>query len=77
MHKPDRVSTAADQERGLGVKEQEDIDMQRAIDLMDLHYGVKMKHVQGEDAGLTQARKKVDVILERLEANSANKIYRG
>ena len=43
--------------------------MQRAIDLVELHYGVKMKHAQGEDAALTQARREVDMVLEKLEGH--------
>ena len=43
--------------------------MQRAIDLVELHYGVKMKHTQGEDAALRQARRKVDMVLEKLEGH--------
>ena len=61
MHKSDRASVTADEEAG------EDPDMQRAIDLVELHYGVKMKHAQGEDAALRQARRKVDMVLEKLE----------
>lgn len=44
-----------------------DPDLQRAMDLVDLHYGVKMKHAQGEDRGLLQARRDVDEVLERLQ----------
>ena len=44
--------------------------MQRAIDLVELHYGVKMKHMQGEDAALRQARREVDNVLEKLEGQS-------
>lgn len=44
--------------------------MQRATDLVELHYGVKMKHMQGEDAGLRRARREVDMVLEKLEENS-------
>ena len=43
--------------------------MQRAIDLVELHYGVKMKHAQGEDAALRQARREVDMVLEKLEGH--------
>ena len=44
--------------------------MQRAIDLVELHYGVKMKRAQGEDdAALTQARREVDMVLEKLEGH--------
>ena len=66
MHKPDRASITADEKAG------EDPDMQRAIDLVDLHYGVKMKHAQGEDAALRQARKEVDMVLEKLEGHGLN-----
>ena len=47
--------------------EQTDEDMQRAKDLIDLHYNVKMKHVEGHDGDLRQARKDVDRVLQRLE----------
>ncbi|KAI4125545.1 MAG: hypothetical protein LQ338_004193 [Usnochroma carphineum] len=47
-----------------------DVDMQRAIDLMELHHGVKMKHVRGEDQGLMQARKDVEAVLARLEKSA-------
>ena len=69
MHRPERASIAAGDDRELGVKA-EDPDMQRAIDLVELHYGVKMKHMQGEDAALRQARREVDKVLEKLEVQS-------
>ncbi|KAL8947171.1 MAG: hypothetical protein Q9222_006523 [Ikaeria aurantiellina] len=47
-----------------------DTDMERALDLMELHHGVKMKHVRGEDQGLMQARRDVDVVLNELEKSS-------
>ena len=46
----------------------DDPDMQRATDLVELHYGVKMNHMEGEDAGLRQARRDVDKVLEKLES---------
>lgn len=70
MHEPERASITASADRELVVKAKEDPDMQRAMDLMDLHYNVKMNHVQGEDAGLRQARREVDLVLEKLEGNS-------
>lgn len=70
MHRPERASIAAGDDRELGVKAEEDPDMQRAIDLVELHYGVKMKHMQGEDAALRQARREVDKVLEKLEVQS-------
>ncbi|KAL8745643.1 MAG: hypothetical protein Q9190_002247 [Brigantiaea leucoxantha] len=44
-----------------------DPDMQRAIDLVELHYGLKVKHMNGEDQGLTLARRNVDFIINKLE----------
>lgn len=35
---------------------------------MDLHYGVKEKHLQGVDMGLRQARIEVNKVLEKLKA---------
>ena len=55
------------------MKATEDPDMQRATDLVDLHYGVKMKHVQCDDTGLRQARKEVDKVLEKLENHSVKR----
>ena len=61
VYRSDRASVVrADEKAG------EDPDMQRAIDLVDLHYGVKVKHAQGEDAALRQARREVDTVLEKL-----------
>lgn len=37
------------------------------MDLIELHHGVKMTHVRGQDQGLTQARKDVDAVLAELE----------
>lgn len=47
-------------------KVESDPDMERAMDLMELHYGVKVKHVQREDNRLIQARKDVDAVLAEL-----------
>ncbi|KAL8672179.1 MAG: hypothetical protein Q9168_003343 [Polycauliona sp. 1 TL-2023] len=47
-----------------------DPDMERALDLIDLHQGVKMAHVQGQDQGLTQARKDVDAVLAELATSA-------
>ena len=48
------------------MKAEEDPDMQRATDLVELHYSVKIRHKQGEDAGLQEARKDVDRVLKKL-----------
>lgn len=60
--------------------EKEDVDLRRATDLLELHYGVKMKYVRArregggggaaageEDKELRQARKDVEGVLERLK----------
>ena len=52
------------------MKAVEDPDMQRATDLVELHYSVKMKHMQGDDAGLRQARREVDLVLQKLEGKT-------
>lgn len=44
----------------------EDPDMQRATDLVELHYGVKVKHAQGLDHRLVQARRDVRRVLDDL-----------
>ena len=48
--------------------ENADKDVQRATDLVDLHYGVKVKHVQGDGGDLRRARNDVDVVLSQLES---------
>lgn len=45
-----------------------DVDMRRVVDLVGLHYGVKMNYKQGEDAGLRKARTDVERVLEKLES---------
>ncbi|MCJ1361334.1 hypothetical protein MMC16_000432 [Acarospora aff. strigata] len=42
-----------------------DPDLQRALDLVDLHYSVKVKLVQGPDVGLQRARADVEGVLRR------------
>ncbi|KAI4227860.1 MAG: hypothetical protein L6R36_002083 [Xanthoria steineri] len=54
-----------------GVKD--DPDLERALDLIELHQGVKMTHVQGQDQGLTQARRDVDAVLAELEELDAER----
>ncbi|KAL8820138.1 MAG: hypothetical protein Q9223_001588 [Gallowayella weberi] len=44
-----------------------DPDMERATDLMELHHAVKVRHIQGADEGLMQARRDVDAVLAKLE----------
>jgi len=40
--------------------------MQRATDLVELHYGVKVKHVSGIDRKLVEARREVEEAMKRL-----------
>ena len=51
----------------------EDPDMQRATDLVELHYGVKVKHAQGLDSGLLQARRDVERVLEGLRTRETKR----
>ena len=51
----------------------DDVDMKRVIDLVDLHYGVKMNYNQGEDAGLRKARTDVERVLEKLESKETKR----
>ena len=48
-----------------------DVDMKRVMDLVGLHYGVKMNYKQGEDAGLRKARTDVERVLEKLESKES------
>ena len=50
--------------------DQTDQDMHRATDLVDLHYNVKGKHLQGNDRELKQARHDVDAVLLKLDGKS-------
>ncbi|KAL8642860.1 MAG: hypothetical protein Q9228_000507 [Teloschistes exilis] len=49
----------------------QDSNMQRALDLLELHNGVKLNHVRGEDHGLTQARRDVDNVLAQLDERTS------
>ena len=51
----------------IGGVDKDDVDLQRAIKLMDLHYGLKMKHVQSLDMGLQKARVELNGALQRLK----------
>ena len=63
----------ADDDREVSVKAKEDPDMQRATNIVELHYGIKVKHIQGDNAGLREARREVDRVLEKLEGDSLRK----
>ena len=43
---------------------------------MDLHYGVKEKHLQGVDMGLRQARIEVNRVLEKVKARERVEAHR-
>ncbi|MCJ1409195.1 hypothetical protein MMC19_003273 [Ptychographa xylographoides] len=45
----------------------DDPDLKRALDLVDLHYGVKEKHMQGADMGLKKARMEVQRVMDGLD----------
>lgn len=49
------------------MKAEHDPDMQRAMDLVELHYGVKINHIQGGDGELKEAREGVSRVLEKLQ----------
>lgn len=55
-----------DGENGQELDAQTDEDVQRAKDLVELHYNVKMKHAEGHSGDLKQARSDVDAVLQRL-----------
>ena len=44
----------------------DDPDLQRAMDLVDLHYGVKEKHKQGSNMELQKARQDVRRVMESM-----------
>ncbi len=46
----------------------DDVDMKRVMDLVGLHYGIKVNYKQGEDAGLRKARTDVERVLEKMES---------
>ena len=51
---------------GSGLEAGEDPDLQRALDLVELHYEFKEKHARGMDMGLRKARADVNAALENL-----------
>ena len=55
--------------------EKDDPDLQRAMDLVDLHYGVKEKHMRGVDMGLQRARRDVQRAMEgfRTDTNTGSR----
>lgn len=48
----------------------DDPDLQRAMDLVDLHYGVKEKHKHGIDLSLQKARQDVRRVMEGMHKAS-------
>lgn len=45
----------------------EDVDMKRATDLLDLHYGVKLGNEQGTSEVLRKARKEVQEVTKEMD----------
>ncbi|MCJ1437063.1 hypothetical protein MMC27_006448 [Xylographa pallens] len=45
----------------------DDLDLQRAMDLVDLHYGVKEKHKHGSNIELQKARQDVRRVIESMQ----------
>ena len=58
----------------IGAVDKNDVDLQRAINLMDLHYGFKMKHVQNLDMGLQKARFDVNGAVEKLREDGKGSV---
>lgn len=75
VHKADSSLSGEGNNKGVNAGSGDDVgedpDMQRATDLLELHFGVKMNHMQGEDPGLRQARRDVDQVLRKLDGNSS------
>lgn len=59
-----------------GTTKSDDLDLCRATDLLELHYGVKIKHVRGEEKGLVHARKEVEGVLEMLKSQRKENMVR-
>jgi len=54
-------------------QQEEDADLQRAKDLVQLHYSVKIAHADGAvDEGLLEARRAVREVLDELEDDSTD-----
>ena len=51
----------------LVLKSEGDADLQRALDLVELHHGVREKHLQGTDESLMAARRGVNKVLADLQ----------
>ena len=54
-----------------------DPDLQRAMDLVDLHYGVKMLHVDRVDQELEQARREVEDVITIMSGQQESRKRRG
>ena len=53
-----------------------DPDLRRALDLVELHEKVKLKHARGQDERLRQARTDVDRVWEELQRRGRGKSER-
>ena len=58
--RPDTSHVSTDTTSVTPAKSSDDPDLQRAKDLIQLHYSVKMPHSNGEDKGLLEARRSVE-----------------
>lgn len=59
-----------------GTTTNDDLDICRATDLLELHYNFKMKHVHGEEKGLIYARKEVEEVLKMLKSQRKETLLR-
>lgn len=50
-----------------------DPDLQRVLDLVDLHSSVKVKHLQGPDVGLQRAGAGVEAVRRRFQGKEVLK----
>jgi hypothetical protein len=57
--RPGTTATTAPLGNSIAESTEDDPDLQRAKDLIQLHYSVKMPHATGEDKGLLEARSSV------------------
>ena len=54
--------------------ENNDPDLQRALDLVELHYGVKERYARGEDMGLGKAREMVARVVEGMGGKEGERL---
>ena len=64
---PEKDKPTSPPESLSGLDSEGNPDLQRALDLVELHYGVKEKYSQGPDMGLEAARAEVNKVLHNLK----------